>query len=380
MATNYIAQGGEGSKPRVPLDLRHWKRLAQAARFEGQNVYNLHINNVRTFRSASKTPFEQLLAYRAIWTIHHGSALFATDWDFEDEYAKAKAKLSPENAPDFAKYLESIEKRIPSNHKSRISKELGKYALVRRSQLRVLHTKDVEENRNESVSQNTSADAVLKSLTTMNIGKHTTALVTPTKAGAASLATASLLDSADSRMTDLPPIDRSDELAEYYQDEDEEITNISIIELLDALTDRHEIYILMTKFSDDYWEYLQSLPVKKDPQAKATKPQRSFLNIHEYGPFNIQKSSNVKRVSQLLLALTMRASRLEHRYAPRGFKSEHNEDAMSESDEDDDSIKPPRLPGLPTLEEASEDDEEEEEEDDDDDDDDEQNDDVFVDD
>ena len=72
--------------------------------------------------------------------------------------------------------------------------------------------------------------------------------------------------------------------------------------------DRHEIYLTFAIFDSSYVRYLK----------EGTKEGEPFLRMHEFGPFDIRKVGHMKKVGELILALTLQMSSL-HR---EGFDQE----------------------------------------------------------
>ncbi|PYH67311.1 uncharacterized protein BO88DRAFT_391735 [Aspergillus vadensis CBS 113365] len=64
--------------------------------------------------------------------------------------------------------------------------------------------------------------------------------------------------------------------------------------------DRHQIWLSFAEYDDEYIRYIEH--GFQDPG----RP-RSFLTIHEFGPFNTLKESHMTELAVLLLALTLRA-------------------------------------------------------------------------
>lgn len=64
--------------------------------------------------------------------------------------------------------------------------------------------------------------------------------------------------------------------------------------------DRHQIWLSFAEYDDEYIRYIEH--GSQDPGCP-----RSFLTIHEFGPFNTLKESHMTESAVLLLALTLRA-------------------------------------------------------------------------
>jgi hypothetical protein len=63
--------------------------------------------------------------------------------------------------------------------------------------------------------------------------------------------------------------------------------------------DRHEIFLTFAEYDDDYIAYL------KNETPKSANP--SFLTMHEYGPWDTQKPSDMKELGPILLAIALYA-------------------------------------------------------------------------
>jgi hypothetical protein len=60
--------------------------------------------------------------------------------------------------------------------------------------------------------------------------------------------------------------------------------------------DRHEIYIVIAEYTDDYIDYLE-----QDSSTDA------YMAMHEFGPWNTLRAEHMKHVSSILVALVLRA-------------------------------------------------------------------------
>lgn len=63
--------------------------------------------------------------------------------------------------------------------------------------------------------------------------------------------------------------------------------------------DRHEIYVTVAESNAEYLAYLN------DKEPCGNPP--SFLTMHQFGPWDTQKSSHMQHLGPVLLALTLRA-------------------------------------------------------------------------
>ncbi|KAJ5587728.1 uncharacterized protein N7459_003493 [Penicillium hispanicum] len=63
--------------------------------------------------------------------------------------------------------------------------------------------------------------------------------------------------------------------------------------------DRHEIYLTVAEYDDDYIRYLTD-------ERKSTKAF-SFLTMHEFGPWSTQDASHMRELGPILLAISLRA-------------------------------------------------------------------------
>ncbi|GKZ30561.1 hypothetical protein AbraIFM66950_009572 [Aspergillus brasiliensis] len=70
--------------------------------------------------------------------------------------------------------------------------------------------------------------------------------------------------------------------------------------LFHASQDRHEIWLSFAEYDAEYIRYIEA--GFQDPE----RP-RSFLTMHEYGPFDTTKESHMTELAVILLALTLRA-------------------------------------------------------------------------
>jgi hypothetical protein len=64
--------------------------------------------------------------------------------------------------------------------------------------------------------------------------------------------------------------------------------------------DRHEIYLTFATFDSSYVRYLK----------EGTKEGEPFLRMYEFGPFDIRKVGHMKKVGEVILALTLQMSNL----------------------------------------------------------------------
>lgn len=63
---------------------------------------------------------------------------------------------------------------------------------------------------------------------------------------------------------------------------------------------RHEVYLTFATYDEAYLRYLNGPSHPNDPT--------SFLEMHEYGPWDTYNSSHMNKLGRILLAYTMRAS------------------------------------------------------------------------
>lgn len=61
--------------------------------------------------------------------------------------------------------------------------------------------------------------------------------------------------------------------------------------------DRHEIYLTVAEYDENYVAYLNENAVEKRP----------FLIMHQYGPWDTQVSNNMRELGPILLAIALRA-------------------------------------------------------------------------
>ncbi|RAL03730.1 uncharacterized protein BO80DRAFT_268743 [Aspergillus ibericus CBS 121593] len=61
--------------------------------------------------------------------------------------------------------------------------------------------------------------------------------------------------------------------------------------------DRHEIFITVAEYDDKYLDFLDGNP----------GPDRAFLRMHEFGPWNTQSVKDMKQVAVILVAMALRA-------------------------------------------------------------------------
>lgn len=66
--------------------------------------------------------------------------------------------------------------------------------------------------------------------------------------------------------------------------------------------DRQEIYVIVATYDKDYFSYLKG----KHRQGQAAH-KKSFLMMEEYGPFNVEKRSQMDMLGKIMLAVTMAA-------------------------------------------------------------------------
>ncbi|OGM46182.1 hypothetical protein ABOM_004861 [Aspergillus bombycis] len=78
--------------------------------------------------------------------------------------------------------------------------------------------------------------------------------------------------------------------------------------------DRHEIYVTVAEYSDEYLAYLNSsqpAPNESTDQElsgeELPKPPLSFLTMHQFGPFDTLLASHIREIGPILLAITLRA-------------------------------------------------------------------------
>jgi len=64
--------------------------------------------------------------------------------------------------------------------------------------------------------------------------------------------------------------------------------------------DRHEVYITIAYYDQDWLDYLQGATDINSP--------RSFLRLNCYGPWNIFKKQHVFHLSKIILAFTVQVS------------------------------------------------------------------------
>ena len=78
--------------------------------------------------------------------------------------------------------------------------------------------------------------------------------------------------------------------------------------------DRHEIYLNFATFDSKYVNYVQNIreaptqpkvPGLKGKQPEAASPERSFLNITEYGPFDTRNKNHMLVLGQSVLAYSL---------------------------------------------------------------------------
>lgn len=66
--------------------------------------------------------------------------------------------------------------------------------------------------------------------------------------------------------------------------------------------DRHEIYVIIATYG---WEYLKYIKDGTEPD-----DGRSFLTMHEFGPFLPTYKGNMERLGSVVVALTQQLERL----------------------------------------------------------------------
>ncbi|KAB8262131.1 hypothetical protein BDV32DRAFT_136830 [Aspergillus pseudonomiae] len=81
--------------------------------------------------------------------------------------------------------------------------------------------------------------------------------------------------------------------------------------------DRHEIYVTVAEYNDDYLAYLNSpQPPRNESTSqrlsgeeppKPPEPPLAFLTMHQFGPFDTLLASHIREIGPILLAITLRA-------------------------------------------------------------------------
>ncbi|PYI29013.1 hypothetical protein BP00DRAFT_427913 [Aspergillus indologenus CBS 114.80] len=61
--------------------------------------------------------------------------------------------------------------------------------------------------------------------------------------------------------------------------------------------DRHEIFITVARYDDKYLDFLDGKP----------GPERAFMRMHEFGPWDTQSITDMKQVAVILIAMALRA-------------------------------------------------------------------------
>lgn len=78
------------------------------------------------------------------------------------------------------------------------------------------------------------------------------------------------------------------------------LTQILLFRRFQVSQDRHEIWLSFAEYDDEYLRYIEH--GFQDPE----RP-RSFLTMHEFGPFDTRSESHMTELAVILLALTLRA-------------------------------------------------------------------------